>query len=281
MSTEQTPSPVTYWNYIAVDELLSIQRPLTDAHDEMQFIVVHQAFELWFKLAIYELRGAIEAINNGRLSTAERLLGRVAVILRSSLRGFDPLMTMSMEGYAEFRNALRPASGFQSAQFRVLEILLGIEQTTTSEGERFYWEGAVQTGSTFTYFMEKYHAQLMELYADARENNLRRAMLRLTEAATGRAGAEAYRTVLDRRDEFPELASLAGSAHDLQQAMFDFRDYHLCVTVFTVGEHAAGTSDAHAGQHTSCAAYLHGVIDDRSIIFPELTEVLGAPHARV
>lgn len=273
MSAHDSSKPLTYWDYIATDELLSLQRPLTNAHDEMQFIVVHQTFELWFKLAIYELNGALAALDANETQHAADLLTRVASILRTSLNGFDPLMTMSQQGYAEFRDALHPASGFQSSQFRIIEILLGIERVISSEDEakeRFYWESAVQAGSTFTNFMAKYSDDLSRSYDEAKNRNLRRAMLRVTENATGRTGADAYRHLFQHREEFPSLSILAEAARNLQQAILDFRLNHHKVTVFTVGEHAAGTSDAHAPNHPSCAAYLLGVIRDRSTIFPEL-----------
>ncbi|MBS1912161.1 MAG: hypothetical protein JST22_09260 [Bacteroidetes bacterium] len=280
MSIEQPPKPVTYWDYVGTDALLDLQKPLTDAHDEMQFIVVHQAFELWFKLAIYELRGAIAALDSSDVATGSRLLKRVSCILRTALLGFDPLITMTQQGYAEFRNALRPASGFQSAQFRMIEILIGIPRVTGSDGnERFYWESAVQAGVTFTHFMEKYHQQLLAMYEETRDRSLRHVMLRVTEAATGHVGADAYRHLFNHRDQFHELTSLAETARDLQQAMLDFRLHHHKVTVFTVGEHAAGTSDAHTGNHPSCAGYLLGVIRDRSTLFPELEEALGGAQA--
>jgi len=277
MSTEQPSGPLTYWDYLNTDKLLSLQAPLTDAHDELQFIIVHQTFELWFKLAIYELRGALEALEQNKLSHAANLLKRVASILRTSLGGFDPLITMSQQGYAEFRDALHPASGFQSSQFRIIEILMGIERVTSNqerEQERFYWENAVQAGATFTNFMAKYHEELARSYEETKHRNLRRAMLRVTEEATGLTGADAYRHLLAHRDDFPVVMMLAEAGRDLQQAVLDFRISHLKVTVFTVGEHAAGTSDAHAPEHPSCAGYLRGVISDRSTIFPELEEAL-------
>lgn len=280
MAEHDSPKPLTYWDYIATDELLALQRPHTDAHDEMQFIIVHQTFELWFKLAIYELRGAIAALENNDLQRGANLLKRVAVILRTSLNGFDPLMTMSQQGYAEFRDALHPASGFQSSQFRIIEILLGIERVTSEEDrerERFYWESAVQAGNTFTNFMDKYANDLTRSYEDVRNRNLRRMMLRVTEEGTGHTGAEAYRYLLQHRDDYPVLMALAEGARDLQQAVLDFRLNHHKVTIFTVGEHAAGTSDAHKPSHPSCAAYLLGVIRDRSTIFPEMEEAFVSP----
>ncbi|MCE2503389.1 MAG: hypothetical protein J4G05_04940 [Chlorobi bacterium] len=272
--TPESKEPISYWGYINLDELLSLQHPETDAHDELQFIIVHQTFELWFKLAIYELEGAIKHLKSNDISGGIRLLNRVGAILRTAVKGFDPLMTMSQQGYAEFRDALKPASGFQSMQFRVIETLLGFERVSSGEnGEKcFYWESAVQAGATFDNFMAKYHDQLLKDYEAMGQDNLRRLMLRLTENAVGAKGVEAYRELEERRSELPELYTLAEAARDLQQALLDFRLGHHKVTVFTIGKHMAGTSDSHAAGHPSCAEYLLNVIKDRSVIFLELEE---------
>lgn len=263
--------PVSYWHYSRLDNLLELQHPLTDAHDEMQFIIVHQTFELWFKLAIYELEAAIERLKCKDMAGGAQLLHRVGVILRTAYKGFDPLMTMSQQGYAEFRSALSPASGFQSMQFRLIEMLIGIERITDQEGEKkFYWQAAVQAGATFEHFMAKYHEQLLRDSEKLGDDNLRNLMLRMTEEGTGNKGVEAYRTLFANRNDYPELYTLAEAARDLQQAVLDFRLGHHKVTVFTIGKHAAGTSDSHADQHPSCAEYLLNVIKDRSVVFPEL-----------
>lgn len=277
-NSNASSTPLTYWDYIKLDDLLSLQQPLTGAHDELQFIMVHQAFELWFKLAINELRGALAALEANDLQRGSQLLRRVAAVLRTALHGFEPLMTMSQQGYAEFRDALHPASGFQSSQFRVIEILLGIERVTGKaerEQEKFYWEGAVQAGATFDNFMAKYHEQLVSDYKEAKEKNLRRAMLRLTEQATGKSGTDAYKHLLANRDTYPLLATLAETARDLQQAVMDFRLSHHKVTIFTIGAHATGTSDSHTDPAPSCAAYLLNVIREHSEIFPELDEAFN------
>jgi tryptophan 2,3-dioxygenase len=270
---EQTPKPLTYWDYIHLDELLSLQHPRTTAHDELQFIMVHQAFELWFKLAINELRGALAALDAGQITQGTLLLQRVGVILRTALHGFDPLMTMTQQGYLEFRDELHPASGFQSSQFRVIEILLGIERVTSEdeeEEEKFYWQGALQAGETYTNFIERYHQELEQDYENAKTNNLRRAMLRLTEEGTGERGVDAYRKLFADPDHYPDLTALAAAGRDLQQAVMDFRLSHHKVTRFTIGAHAPGTSDSHAAKHPSCAAYLLNVVREHSTIFPEL-----------
>ncbi len=117
--------PLTYGSYLRVPELLSLQHRLSPAHDELQFIVVHQVFELWFKLLLFELESVRGALERDHLQEAARWLRRAAEVTRATLGGFDVLETMRPWDFLEFRSQLKPASGFQSRQFRELEFLSG------------------------------------------------------------------------------------------------------------------------------------------------------------
>jgi tryptophan 2,3-dioxygenase len=111
-----------YATYLLVDDLLTLQRPLTpEAHDELLFIVVHQSYELWFKLILHELRRARRELEGGRPQAAIAPLRRVTAIERLLLEHLAVLETMGPEGFLEFRDPLAPASGFQSRQFREIE----------------------------------------------------------------------------------------------------------------------------------------------------------------
>ena len=108
-----------YASYLLIDDLLGLQRPLTEgAHDELLFIVVHQSYELWFKLILHELGRAREELLAGRPQAAIPRLRRIATIEGLLLHHLEVLETMSPEGFLEFRDPLEPASGFQSVQFR-------------------------------------------------------------------------------------------------------------------------------------------------------------------
>jgi tryptophan 2,3-dioxygenase len=125
--TEPQPAGGTdYARYLLIDDLLDLQRPLTpEAHDELLFIVVHQAYELWFKLILHELELAREELENGRAQAALGPLLRVLATERVLMAQLDVLETMGPEGFMEFRDPLAPASGFQSRQFREIERLSG------------------------------------------------------------------------------------------------------------------------------------------------------------
>jgi ribonuclease HI len=113
-----------YAGYLRIDDLLELQQPLTpEAHDELLFIIVHQSYELWFKLILHELRKAHAELSDGRPQGAIRPLKRTVAIERLLLDHLDVLETMGPEGFLEFRDPLAPASGFQSQQFREIESL--------------------------------------------------------------------------------------------------------------------------------------------------------------
>ena len=119
--------PLTYSRYLQLDGLLKLQTPLSDGpeHDEMLFIITHQVYELWFKQMIHELEALQEAFDKNHLSDIFRCLKRVLSILKVLVAQMDILETMSPVSFNSFRARLEAASGFQSAQFRVVEFLLG------------------------------------------------------------------------------------------------------------------------------------------------------------
>jgi tryptophan 2,3-dioxygenase/ribonuclease HI len=114
--------PTEYAGYLRIDDLLRLQRPLTPgAHDEMLFVIVHQSYELWFKLILHEVAKARAELEAGRPQAAVAPLQRTTAIDRLLLQHLDVLETMSPDGFMEFRDPLAPASGFQSTQFRSIE----------------------------------------------------------------------------------------------------------------------------------------------------------------
>ncbi len=125
-----TTGGTDYATYLLIDDLLQLQRPITPgAHDELLFIVVHQAYELWFKLILYELTTARDELAGGRPHAAAPRLRRVVAVWQLLLDQLLVLETMSPEGFLEFRDPLAPASGFQSRQFRAIEWISGEHET--------------------------------------------------------------------------------------------------------------------------------------------------------
>ena len=118
---------LTYGGYLQLDTLLSAQRPLSDPphHDELLFIIQHQTSELWLKLTIHELRGALAMLRADRVDPCLKMLARVKTIQRQLTEQWSVLETLTPSEYLEFRHVLGPASGFQSLQYRLVEFLLG------------------------------------------------------------------------------------------------------------------------------------------------------------
>jgi tryptophan 2,3-dioxygenase len=122
MAAREPSGGTDYATYLLIDDLLGLQRPLTpEAHDELLFIVVHQSYELWFKLILHELAEARAQLEAGRAHAAVPRLQRTVAVERLLLHHLDVLETMGPEGFLEFRDPLAPASGFQSRQFRRIE----------------------------------------------------------------------------------------------------------------------------------------------------------------
>lgn len=119
--------PMTYARYLALDELLGCQRPLSDRHDETLFIVIHQAKELWLKEIIHEVGLAKRLVAEGDVEPAYKALARVSRIQTIMTLSWDVLATMTPADYLSFRESLGTSSGFQSHQFRTLEYLLGLK----------------------------------------------------------------------------------------------------------------------------------------------------------
>ena len=116
---------MSYGDYLHLDRVLDAQHPISDAPDELLFIVQHQTAELWMKLAISELRMARDHVAAGRLPQAFKLLSRVARIFEQLNDAWDVLRTMTPADYTTFRGSLGQSSGFQSHQYRMIEFVLG------------------------------------------------------------------------------------------------------------------------------------------------------------
>lgn len=121
--------PLSYNKYLRVPELIGLQECLSDPahHDELLFITIHQAYELWFKQVLHEIDAALSAMREDRAPVAARALGRVAEIEKLLVTQIHILETMTPINFLGFRDQLNPASGFQSMQFREIEFASGLK----------------------------------------------------------------------------------------------------------------------------------------------------------
>jgi len=245
-----TPADISYADYLKLDQLLSAQEPLSDLHDEMLFIVIHQTKELWMKEMLHELRLAVELLGEDRFAPACKAMARVNRIQAVMTLSWDVLSTLTPVDYAKFRHVLGTSSGFQSAQFREVEFRLGIKD------RRFlshYPEGSRE------------HAHLAEALEqpsvrDASHAALARAGFDLgdgSDDAVARAWLEVYRDA----DRWFDLYELAEKLVDLDDSLASWRHKHV-LTVERIIGNKRGTGGS-AG-----APYLRSTVDKRA--FPEL-----------
>ena len=285
----------TYASYLEIDKLLSAQRSMTDSDDELLFIVIHQAHELWFKLAIHELSCAIEALQRERPSIGDcviafKRLSRVSEIQRVLIASWGVLTTLTPDEFHVFRLTVgqNGASGFQSIQYRVLEFKLGLKYRTV----RF--EKPVDGG---------YQPVEIDVFASARTDGDRQAledaltrpsiydavnyfiskhlpMFEIQDAITGNYAApyrkklpvfNAWRYIYENRENEPELYQLGEKLVDLEDAFRRWRFAHVATVSRVIGN-SSGTGGSTGIRYLRHAA--DKLFD--SPIYPELWDVRNA-----
>lgn len=133
---EETPTVprssggLTYGEYLKIPELLDLQQLQSEPphHDELLFIIIHQAYELWFKLILHEMQKTKEAMQARKILRATHSMKRVLAIMKLLVKQIHILETMTPAEFLQFRDKLNPASGFQSVQFREIEFAAGLKE---------------------------------------------------------------------------------------------------------------------------------------------------------
>ena len=133
---------LTYGSYLRLDDLLGCQSPLTDSHDELLFVIIHQVYELWFKQILHEAALLQSRLEAGNGAAALHTARRIAKILKTIVGQLDVLETMTPQQFASFRPELGSSSGFQSNQFRYLEAVLGRRDFSRSPSSTRSWPGS-------------------------------------------------------------------------------------------------------------------------------------------
>ena len=135
-SSSAGDASLTYAGYLHLGELLNAQAPLSDAHDELLFIIIHQASELWIKLCLHELAAARAAIAADRLPPAFKMMSRVSRVQEQLIQSWGVLATITPSDYSRMRVALGSSSGFQSHQYRLMEFMMGNKNPAMVEVHR-------------------------------------------------------------------------------------------------------------------------------------------------
>ncbi|PPA72288.1 tryptophan 2,3-dioxygenase [Jeotgalibacillus proteolyticus] len=255
---------MTYGEYLSLEELLSAQNCLSDHHDEMLFIIIHQVSELWMKLILHETQSAVKAIEQGQLETSFKRLARVSRIQSQIIQAWDVLATLTPSEYSEFRDSLGQASGFQSYQYRMIEFLLGFK---TNHVLKIY----EKQPALYKELQKAYTAP--SLY-DAAIHSLARAGLHIEETILNRDLTKPYQSdesvkqawlkVYRDVDTYWNLYQLGEKLVDIEDWLLQWRFRHMKTVERIIG-FKTGTGGS-SGVH-----YLKQVLDQR--FFPELWDL--------
>ena len=229
--TEPSKS-LTYTSYLALDEILGAQRPRSDEHDEMLFIVVHQVYELWFKELLHELEHLQRLLEEGRGSQALSTFKRILTILKLVVAQLDVIETMTPVQFLAFRERLESSSGFQSGQFRELEAILGRRDpgvlTAYHEGSVDYEKvkAAMERPSVYDSFLRYLADKGYEVPAEALERDV-------TQPVEESEGVQAALLRAYRDDGGP--AQVAERLVDFDEGLMEWRYHHVKMVERTIG----------------------------------------------
>ncbi len=258
-------APLSYNKYLRVADLIALQDCLSDPahHDELLFITIHQTYELWFKQILHEIDAAIRQMNEDRAAAAARAMMRVVEIEKILVQQIHILETMTPINFLAFRDALNPASGFQSMQFREIEFASGLKDETVLNNFRedeFACERLTVRYQAAT-LSDAFYQLLRQrgLDAPADDATLDQASRRTLYARRTRAVLEVITHFEDRYEEFQLGESLI--AHDEYFSLW--RLHHIKMV-----ERMVGTKRGTGGSEG--VGYLRTTLDKK--FFPELWE---------
>jgi tryptophan 2,3-dioxygenase len=245
-----TPAGMTYADYLKLDRLLSAQQPLSDLHDEMLFIVIHQTKELWMKELLHELKLAISLVQADRFAEGYKAMARISRIQAVMTLSWDVLSTLTPVDYLKFRNVLGTSSGFQSAQFREIEFRLGLKEPNfvNHYDEGSTEQAVLKVALAEPSLREAAHAALERAGFDLGDRSVE---------AVARAWLQIYRDA----EKWFDLYELAEKLVDIDDALASWRHQHV-LTVERIIGNKMGTGGS-AG-----APYLRATLEKR--LFPEL-----------
>ncbi|MDP4219368.1 MAG: tryptophan 2,3-dioxygenase family protein [Bacteroidota bacterium] len=265
---------LTYDDYIKVDTLLSLQQPLTEFHDEWTFMIYHQQTELWFRLLLHEMRFGISQLiaTPPGMAKAMESVRRANRIFGHLTESFDVLIEgLSSDQFLEFRKAFGASSGFQSAQFRAIEILAGLDRKAIKgQDNTFYWERAArdkETGEptlTLLNFKEKHLSWLNQIYEKREPHSLRFAFEKVVADRLHIKPTnpqEFYQKFWQTNDD--ELLRFANELLKLDELIIGWKIAHLRSAAKHLAKVPRGTGE------TNWAEYLAKSISDEKC-FPEL-----------
>jgi len=258
---------MSYSDYLQLDTLLAAQRPCSDEHDEILFLIIHQASELWMKAVLHELDAVRRQIQSDNLEPAFKGLARVSRIQAQMIQSWDVLATMTPSDYSSFRDSLGQSSGFQSAQYRLIEFMLGNKQAGMIKPHAHVpalaarLEAALRTPSLYDEAIRLLARRGLKIDAAVLERDV--TVPYVANASVQAAWLEIYRAP----SVYWDLYQLAEELVDVEDAFQQWRFRHLR-TVQRIMGFKRGTGG------TAGAGYLSKALD--IVFFPDLWELRTA-----
>jgi tryptophan 2,3-dioxygenase len=223
---------LTYTSYLALEEILGAQRPKSDEHDEILFIVVHQVYELWFKQLIHELRYLQAMLEEGNDARAFSTFKRLLTILKLVVQQLDVIETMTPVQFLTFRELLESSSGFQSGQFRELEAILGrrdpgvLTAYHEQSPDHAKVKAALERPSVYDSFLRYLSDKGYDVPAEALERDV-------TQPVQESTGVQA--ALLDAYRDDGEPAQVAERLVDFDEGFMEWRYHHVKMVERTIG----------------------------------------------
>lgn len=257
MSENEFESALTYTSYLAVDELLKLQRPLSDGpeHDEMLFIVIHQTYELWFKQLLHEFKEAGTALEDGNTHYALSLLGRIRTILKVCVTQVDILETMTPLQFNAFRGYLASSSGFQSAQFRKMEAVLGRRDSKMAGHLPLDVQEEIAKICSGNSIWDSLLA-----YLNKRGHSMPKSVIERDKKIAYQSNIEVQDVLLAVHKTDPESAMVCERLVDIDEGIQEWRYRHVKMVERTIG-HKSGTGGS-SGVEYLASTLFHPVFID-------------------
>lgn len=241
---EQDKKAITYISYLKVDELLSLQQPESDGeHDEMLFIVIHQTYELWFKQILHEIAALQTSLEAGNTHRSLAILGRVRTIMKTCVSQLDILETMTPLQFNTFRGRLQSSSGFQSAQFREVEAVLGRRDQAGAGAEKHTGMGMAEHLIPGSPARARVEAAMQRrslwdstlIYLESRGHKMPSEVMNrdVSIGYTDHAGVQEVLLEVHRND--PEAAMVCEALVDLDEGLQEWRYRHVKMVERTIG----------------------------------------------
>ena len=259
--TDNHDAALTYTSYLKVDELLTLQQPLSDGpeHDELLFIIIHQTYELWFKELIHEFKAAQRSLEAGDTHYSLSILGRIRTIMKICVAQIDILETMTPLQFNSFRDRLGASSGFQSAQFREVEAILGRRDGKAAAHlmpeDKARVDALMKTRSIWDSALR---------YVHSRGFAIPDQILNRDYSKHYEPNSDVQSSLLDMHRNDPECSLICERLVDIDEGLQEWRYRHVKMVERTIG-HKSGTGGSSGADYLASTLF--------KPVFPDLWEI--------